>query len=386
MGQAARVPIHLLAAGNYDVERINSWPSLSETRGRSRRDRPTTRRPGGRWATFGLACVGGLWLASCACAAPTTIEATRVIDCGLTTDERPAVVTGVAISADGSTVAAAGDDHVVRIWDAATGELRARLAGHDDWVRTVAISPDGRTLASGSSDHTVCLWNVADGQQLHRVLACDKAITAVSFHPNSQQLAVVGFCNTLEIVNTSTGQSIQEFGCACADNRAVAFSPDGARMAAAGRNGQIRIWNVQNGTLERDIATDTRRIRVLAFSPDGAWLAAAGDGTTIHIYDVATDLQVMSLPARPGRVLAMVFLDKHRLAVGGTMNRIHLWDLDSGVVSCELAGHTGSVAALACTKDGNTLVSGSYDTTVRIWDLSSLPGASSPALASQAAR
>ncbi len=333
-----------------------------------------------------MAWVGGLWLASCACAAPATLEAARVIDCGPADGDRPAVVTGVAVSADGSTVAAAADDHVVRMWDTATGELRSRLAGHEDWVRTVAISPDGQTLASGSSDHTVCLWSLANGSLQHRVMACDKAITDVSFHPNSQQLAVVGFCNTLEIINTSTGQTTEEFSCSCADNRAVAFSPDGERMAAAGRNGRIRIWNVQDGTLQQDIAGGNRRIRVLTFSPDGAWIAAAGDGPTIRVIDIASDLEVMSLPARPGRVLSMVFIDKRHLATGGTSNRIRLWELESGTAVCDLVGHTGSVAALACAKDGNTLVSGSYDTTLRVWDLSGVRADNPAGLASHPPR
>ena len=35
----------------------------------------------------------------------------------------------------------------------------------------------------------------------------------------------------------------------------------------------------------------------------------------------------------------------------------------------ELVGHTGTVASLACDRHGHTLVSGGYDTTLRIWNL-----------------
>src|SRR4051794_41648951 len=52
---------------------------------------------------------------------PTVIKSARVIQCGAGPNERPTVVTGVAITPDGLTIAAATDDHRVSIWDGASG-------------------------------------------------------------------------------------------------------------------------------------------------------------------------------------------------------------------------------------------------------------------------
>jgi len=67
----------------------------------------------------------------------------------------------------------------------------------------------------------------------------------------------------------------------------------------------------------------------------------------------------------------VLFLDGQALAAGGSDNQVHIWDLGTRTVTRELVGHTGSVAALA--RSGAMLVSGSYDTTVCIWDLTA-PG------------
>jgi WD40 repeat protein len=280
-----------------------------------------------------------------------TIQAVRVLECAPDGDERASVVTGVAMSADGQTIAAASDDHAVRIWD-------------------------GQTLASGANDRSVCLWNVSTGARLFELPTLDSAVASVSFHPNGQQLAIAGFGDRLAIINTSTGQMTQQLDCPSADLRAVAFSPDGQRMAVAGRSGQIRLWNLTTGALERDISTNRQRIRALAFSPDGARLASAGEDITIHVVDLTSGGQDVSLPARPAKVFAAVFLNGQTLATGGSDNRIRIWDLASRVVTKELAGHTGSVAAMASDGTGTALVSGGYDTTLRVWDLNESPSPS----------
>jgi WD40 repeat protein len=55
-------------------------------------------------------------------------------------------------------LASAGDDRVVRLWDAAGQELLA-LRGHTGAVRAVVFSPDGTRLASGGDDRTVKVWD-----------------------------------------------------------------------------------------------------------------------------------------------------------------------------------------------------------------------------------
>ena len=63
----------------------------------------------------------------------------------------------LAFTPDGKTIASGGRDDLIRLWDAATCELKTTLAGHTGNVMSLTFAPDGHTLASGSLDGTARL-------------------------------------------------------------------------------------------------------------------------------------------------------------------------------------------------------------------------------------
>ena len=75
-------------------------------------------------------------------------------------------VWGVAFSPDGRTVASAGQDQAVKLWEVATGREIRTLLGHSAEVDGVVFSPDGRRLVSVSEDRTVKLWDPDTGQEV----------------------------------------------------------------------------------------------------------------------------------------------------------------------------------------------------------------------------
>ena len=105
-------------------------------------------------------------------------------------DDATAAIDAAAVSPDGRYVASASRDRIVRIYDAASGQLTRSLSGHSGAVRTLAFSPDSVLLATGSSDKTIKLWNVADGRLVRTWSGHRDEVSSLAFYPDGGQIAL----------------------------------------------------------------------------------------------------------------------------------------------------------------------------------------------------
>jgi WD40 repeat protein len=275
------------------------------------------------------------------------------------------IATGAAIRPGQSEVAIVGDDHIVRLVDAADGRLLRTLPGHQDWIRTIAFAPDGQTLLTAGSDRRILRWDLT-AERWSLFASEEASIEGIAFSADGNSVAAVGFASSLRLYDARTGQKQAEIPCACADLRTVAFSDDGQYLAAGGRSGDLLVWERRGGTwqvLELGV-THQQRIQSIEFLPGGR-LISVGEDRQVCLTELGGTIRTGVITTLPGKLYSLAVLSPNVIAVGGSDNRINVIDIERKAKIGYLDGHRGTISVLAF-RDGR-LISGSYDGEARVW-------------------
>ncbi len=308
----------------------------------------------------------------------------------------------VAYAPDGLTLASAGVDRLVRIWDIETGRLLRSLRGHTRDIRAAVFTPDGQTLVTGSEDRTIRLWNPKTGEPTKLLFSrYDHNVCSLSLSPDGLMLARGSHNKDIKIWEVTTGTELMTLlGKDQFDHHwspCVAFSPDGTHLASGSDIGKIKVWEVlpsgeekvlHNGHWQDDPDEDSTEARgffveddggfqkpmdywigTMTFTPDGKILVTGSRDCTIKFFEMPHVTEIRTLKGHGGWVRALaVSPDGKVLVSGGDDQTIKWWDIATGRSFRTLKGHAGYVRGLAFSPDGRRLASASWDRTIKLWE------------------
>jgi autophagy-related protein 16 len=117
-----------------------------------------------------------------------------------------------------------------------------------------------------------------------------------------------------------------------------------------------------------DIALDTQ-INCLCFSEDNHLLALAGNDKTVKLYHAKTGQSHSTLYGCVDSVISVAFSPNNSMVLGGsTDSACRVWNVGNGRARHTLTGHTKQIYAADFASD-NKVVTGSYDRTIKVWEL-----------------
>ena len=282
--------------------------------------------------------------------------------------DRAPVLSVVALDPAAKLLATVGDDHLLRVWSLETNKVLFSLVGHYDWVKTAVFSPDSKMIATAGDDRTIRFWAVDPNSQSQVIYRSAFEIRTLAYSPDGKTLAAAGFGNKIILIDVEKRQVIREADAPGLDIFCVVYSPDGSHFVAAGQGGKVRFYRA-DGTAERDVAVSKRTLRTLAYSPDGKKLAAGGLDQIIRVVDASSGEIVATMPRQPSIVFSLTYCKEDLLASGGSDNVIRVWDTAKKAETYRLTGHTGTVSTLTFRPLRGELISGSFDTTARVWQI-----------------
>lgn len=205
-------------------------------------------------------------------------------------------------------------------------------------------------------------------------------VLSIAFSPDGQLLAASDVSYEIHLWRVADAQPVLTLQAQDGWCWAVAISPDN-QILASSANGTIDLWNLKTGDRQGQLKDSSSRVFSLAFSPDGHFLASGCEDHQIRVWDVRRRTLVHCLSGHGDEVRAVAFSPQgylrrglrlgvpqagHQLASGSYDGTLRLWNLTDGD-STTL--DTGSpVAALAFSPDGQTLASGHQDGSIGLWN------------------
>jgi WD40 repeat protein len=318
-----------------------------------------------------------------------------------------AAITTTVISPDGN-IAAFGTSIASQIVDTAyqakiflfdpsDPQIISTLEGHQGMVTALAFSPDGKTLASSGFDLFVRFWDVATHGLIGQVSIADTP-NSLMFSPDGTKLAVVSNLEVafIDPLSMQITQPIQQAG-----GDSLAYSSDGSHVYINSQ-GSIKIIDpdasmvmltfpepfalvpTMSVSAEGSIISVTyespETVDGFALSPDGAQIITYTVDRSVDSVGDVENIRLAAWDSKTGKYLSEIkfsgaFIrtikfspDGNLLAIGND-NEIWLWDTSNWQVEQKLAGHIGDIVDLIFTPDGRKIISAGSDGTLRVWSL-----------------
>jgi WD40 repeat protein len=290
-------------------------------------------------------------------------------------------VLAVALNKDGTRIVTGGSDHTAKVWNAHTGKELLTLTGHTNTISSVAFSMDGAHTVTGSWDKTAKVWDAKTGKVLLTLEGHTGKVESASFSPDQTRIVTSSEDRTAKVWDAKTGKVLLTLAGHMGPVQAVAFSPDGSRIVTGSMDRTVRVWNATTGKGQFFLTGHTNRVTAVAFSPDGARIVTGGWDNTARVWEVRSHKELFTLEGHTGVVRSVVFSpDGERIVTGSWDDTARIWEVPSakpegGAATAKerlvLKGHTDRVESAVFTPDGSRVVTGSWDKTVKVWEVPS---------------
>lgn len=279
-------------------------------------------------------------------------------------------VHALSFAADGSSLASAAEDGMVRVWDLGGQSVPLVLEGHTSVAQTaLAYTPDDLRVVSGGADGATAVWSFeGDSPDRQVVLAGGKAPVAAFAFSLDGTMAIAersGRITTWSPEFSQLGDSFRYGDPGIRDLRALAFAPGGERLVSGDAEG-ITLWSPRATEMAEPELGGCQGLLALAYPSESVILAHDREGQTWR-WDLGSDEEPRVTRHSAVSVAAAFTADGSRLATadaGGAV-RVGPVDAEDGWRTLRSAG---PVHSLALSADGETVASGGKDGEIRIWE------------------
>ncbi|KAF8930369.1 hypothetical protein EDD21DRAFT_170033 [Dissophora ornata] len=190
-----------------------------------------------------------------------------------------------------------------------------------------------------------------------------------------EQYLVTTVGEDIDVIEIKTGKKLWRLKGDTEIITTFAVTSDGRTLVSASRSLLLKTWDLRTGTLIRSLKAHDAPIIVMDIDPTSTLVATGSADSTVKVWDIAGGFCTHNFKGHGGVISAVLFHpDQSRwwLCSGADDCTVRVWDLKSRKPVAVLESHVSVIRGLAVSDSGNTLISGSRDKVVNVWNLNTM--------------
>ncbi|KAH0559919.1 Fizzy- protein [Trichoglossum hirsutum] len=271
-----------------------------------------------------------------------------------------------------SNVLGVGLGTCVYMWNSQSGRVTKLCDLHDDQVTSVNWIQRGSHVAIGTNKGFVQIWDAERCRRLRTMMGHTARVGALAWNDH---ILTSGSRDRL-IFHRDVRQPDQYLRKLIGHKQEVCglkWNCEDGQLASGGNDNKLMVWDKLNETPLWKFSEHTAAVKAIAWSPHQHGLLASGGGTAdrrIKFWNTLTGQPISEIDT--GSQVCNLAWSKNSNEIvsthGFSQNQIVVWKYPSMTQVVSLTGHTYRVLYLAMSPDGQVIVTGAGDETLRFWN------------------
>ncbi|CAJ0579930.1 unnamed protein product, partial [Mesorhabditis spiculigera] len=251
-------------------------------------------------------------------------------------------------------------------------DVNRKLLARSDRVKSVDIHTSEPWLLAALYNGNVLIYNFETQALLKTIEVCDLPVRAARFVPRKQWVITGSDDMNIRVYNYNTLERVHQFEAHSDYLRSIAVHPTQPFLLTTSDDMLIKLWDWDNKwQMKQSFEGHTHYVMQVAVNPkDNNTFATASLDKTVKVWQFGSNVPNFTLEGHEKGVNCVDYYhggDKPYLISGADDHLIKIWDYQNKTCVQTLDGHTQNVSAVAFHPELPLIITGSEDSTVRLW-------------------